>query len=66
MRLELEPRWGRLRGGWGEAVGIAEWFHLAWGANHYKKYGQEDKAIEETQKDQGEKNQEEISGKAKH
>ena len=66
VRLELESRWGRLGcGGW-EAVGVAERLHLAWGTNHHQEHRQEDKAIEETQEDQGEKNQEEISGKANH
>lgn len=66
VRLELEPRRGRLGcGGW-EAVGVAERLHLARGTNHHQEHRQEDKAIEETQEDQGEKNQEEISGKANH
>ena len=66
MWLELEPRWRRLRGGGWETVGIAKRLHLAWGTNHHQKHWQEDKAIEKTQEDQGEKNEEEISGIANY
>ena len=62
--LQLEPRWRRLWRGRGEAIGIAERFHLTGRTNHHQKHWKEDKAIEETQENQGEKNQEEISGKS--
>ena len=63
VRLQLEPRRGRLGCGWWEAVGVAERLHLAWWTNHHQQHRQEDKAVEETQEDQGEKNQEEVSEK---
>ena len=37
--FQLEPRGGRLRGGGGEAVPVAERLDLAWWTNHHQQHG---------------------------
>lgn len=60
-RSSLESDWRWLRCGGGQRVSIIPGHQLSWGTNNDQQHREEDETIEDSQDDEGQQNQEEIS-----